>query len=150
MDDMIHINTAGLIRLGRRMARQALHLTDRPEIPVGPRPERLERAAAPNGLPVIRLHCSGMTGPWQPETIFGFSLTTLEGAPHPDLMVANARPDPHDPNAIRLLLNSTPADGVLDSVRLAYGLGFSPCCNAVDQADMALCSFLPKPLDWER
>jgi hypothetical protein len=148
LEDLIHIHSRGLVRLGRRMARQALRLTDRTDLPAGPRPERLELRTAPNGLPAVYLHCSGMTGAWTAENLFGFSVHTADGQPHPELMIANASPDPEDPAVLRILL--TPVEASLEGAHLAYGAGFAPCCNAVDESDMGLCSFLPKPIGWER
>ena len=48
--------------------------------------------------------------------------------------------DRADPTAIRVLLSAPPEEGA----RLGYGLGFNPYCNAVDDADMPLCTFMPR------
>jgi sialate O-acetylesterase len=150
LNDIIHVDAGGLIRLGRRLARQALHLAGHAEYASGPVLQSLEPATWPNGLATVRVHCSGLTGAWHPEKIFGFSTWTGAGEPHPSLSVVSASPDPNDPAVIRVLLTLTPGDPALAEARLGYGLGLDPCCNAVDDADMPLCSFLPRPLDWKR
>jgi sialate O-acetylesterase len=148
--DGIHLNAKGLIRLGRRMARQALHLTDQPQIPGGPRLERLESTTSGNNLAGVRVVCSDLTGAWQPEKIFGFSIRTAEGQPHPTLDILTVQPDPADMTMLDVRLNMPPEDPALAGATLGYGLGFDPCCNAVDAADMPLCAFLPKPMGWKR
>ena len=142
LTDCIHIHTPGLHRLGRRLARQALAVTRAVDLPLGPRVERLERAGNwPNGLPLVRVVCSGVTGGWWPAShISGFEVRTPEHEPHPSVQIITADRDPDDATAIRLLLSAE----LDDSVRIGYGLGLNPFCNAVDDADM------PLPAFWER
>jgi sialate O-acetylesterase len=143
LTDCIHINTPGLHRLGRRLARQALALTEG-NLPTGPRVERVERAGAwSNGLPLVRVACSGVTGAWQPEQhLGGFAVYTPDHQPHPSVLVLNAERDPDDPTAIRVLLSAA----IDDQTRLGYGLGLNPYCNAVDEADLPLPAFWPSEI----
>jgi sialate O-acetylesterase len=137
LDDGIHINSEGLVRLGRRIARQVLKM-ERGENTVGPQVVRIETVAARTTHGAVRIVCTGVEGSWRPtEHMSGFTARTPDGLPHPQNMVLNARPDPADPQHIRVLLNAPPHE----SCRVAYGMGFSPYCNVVDEADMPLCAF---------
>jgi sialate O-acetylesterase len=142
LTDCIHLATPDLHRLGRRLARQALAITGMADLPLGPSVERLERAPAwGNGLPQVRVVCSGVTGAWQPAShISGFAVRAPEHEPHPTVLIIAAERDPEDPTALRLRLSAEPDE----QVRIGYGLGFDPFCNAVDEADM------PLPAFWER
>ncbi len=53
-------------------------------------------------------------------------------------ITANAGSD--DPIAIRMTLTALD-----DNVRLGYGLRYNPYGNAIDEADLPLCAFLPQP-----
>ncbi len=143
LTDCIHLNTPGLYRLGRRLARQALALGGA-DLPAGPRVERVERAGTwPNGLPLVRVVCSGVAGGWLPaQHIGGFEVRTPDHEPHPGVQVITAERNPDDPTAIRLLLSAEPDE----DTRLGYGLGLNPYCNAVDEADMPLPAFWPQEI----
>jgi sialate O-acetylesterase len=82
LTDGIHVSTAGLVRLGRRMARLALRLTVKPEIPPGPFVSGMETWATPGGgSNALRIRFDGMTGGWQRmDAIRGFTLHAAEGA----------------------------------------------------------------------
>jgi hypothetical protein len=138
LEDIIHITSGGLIRLGHRLARQALALTAG-QGTIGPRVERLERMPdRARGQGEVRIHCRNVCEGWQPaDHLGGFSLITPDGRPLPDNYVFNAYRDPDDPTAIRLRMNLPPPAGTL----IAYGDGLRPYCNAVDAADMPLCAF---------
>lgn len=136
--DTIHVNAYGLIRLGRRMARQALALTVRPYGEVGPRVVATEIFASGVVQGRLRIRCSGVTGRWRPaDHLGGFTIAGADGQPIPDNAVVNAFPDPEDPAAIIINTNLPlqPNDWI------CYGQGFDPYCNVVDEADMPLCSF---------
>lgn len=133
LDDTIHIDTPGLIRLGKRMARLALGADS-------PRVVSIQKEVSFNGLGQARLICEGVDGSWKPRHhISGFETRTADGQPHPTITVIKADADTDDPRNIRILFNE-PLD---DTVLLGYGLGLNPYCNAVDEADMPLCAFLP-------
>jgi sialate O-acetylesterase len=128
--DAIHINAGGLVRLGRRMARQALGQPS-------PRVARAVLEPARPGMGAVRLWCTGVTGGWQPaDDLAGFAITDADGQPVPDNYVFNAHPDRDDPTQIVLHLNlpARPGD------RVAYAQGIFPYANVVDAADMPLCS----------
>ena len=143
--DLIHVDTTGLIRLGRRMARLALRLTDRPEMRAGPRPERIERiTTAAGGRNAVRVRFRDVTGGWSVrDGIRGFE-ARLPGVEYAaPLYPVNAWVDEASGTDIIVLLNREPEQGM----RLGYGLGLDPPCALADGADMPLCSFLPRPVD---
>jgi len=137
--DPIHINAVGLIRLGQRLARIALALTEGTIASHGPRVEKIEKIAGLPGYGALQVTCSGVTGGWQPQDhIAGFAIYNTDGTPHAENRVYNAAPDKTHPSAIILSLNMEIGEGDL----IGYGQGVNPYCNAVDAADMALCSFV--------
>ena len=145
--DTVHISTAGLIRLGKRMARIALSLTDHPELGTGPRLKKLYGEEAYSELGLVRVVCQGVTGGWFPrDCIPGFQVCSEDGKPHPDpeWRVINAFVENENPTTINVLLTHPPDNHVY----LGYGLGLDPCCIAVDEADMPLCAFNPKPIEF--
>lgn len=137
--DTIHIDTPGLIRLGRRMARAALDLN------AAPRLKQIEAGEKhPLGFGAARVLCDGVSGGWQPRHhISGFEIRSEDGSVHPRIVVIEANADAREPKVINVIL-STPLD---DSLRLGYGLGLNPYCNAVDENDMPLPAFAPQPIN---
>lgn len=138
--DDCHIDAPGLIRLGRRLARLALHAGRGPDV------GRVERGPdAANGLHQVRVVCVGVEGGWRPAgRIAGFELRDGSNRRHRSIEVVDAHPQPDDPRTINLVLSS---EGEFDAaLRVGYGLGFDPACNAVDAADMALPAFAPQPV----
>lgn len=135
--DTIHIDTPGLVRLGRRLARLALTGGE------GPRLAKVEQVETkPNGFHQVRVVCSGVTGGWNPRNrIPGFEIRDAEGNLHPNILVVDANADERDPKIINVLIL-----GMDDSARLGYGLGLDPVCTVVDDADMPLPTFLPQPI----
>jgi sialate O-acetylesterase len=132
--DSIHIDTPGLSRLGKRLARLAQHGPK-----AAPRLRKIEAGEKhPLGFGVARVLCDSMAGGWNPRThIGGFAVRDAGGAEHPSTCVIAANADARDPKIINVTL-STPLD---DSIRLGYGLGLNPYCNATDEADMPLPAF---------
>jgi hypothetical protein len=135
--DVIHIDTPGLQRLGRRLAKLATAQSP------GPRVVQVQKGRdTPNGMPTVRVLCEGVVGRWGPSSnIRGFDIRTPDGDEHPTVAVVNAYPDPGDPSQIEIVLS-----GDEDGVRLGYGLGLDPDCSAVDVADMPLPAFAPRRL----
>lgn len=135
--DAIHIDTDGLIRLGKRMARLALSGGE------GPSLVKLEQGAnSTNGHVIVRVICEGVTGGWNPKNrIPGFETRDAEGKSHQSILVIEANADVHDPKVINVWLN-----GIADDVQLGYGLGLNPPCILVDDADMPLSAFMPQPI----
>ncbi|HVF10752.1 MAG TPA: sialate O-acetylesterase [Abditibacteriaceae bacterium] len=137
--DPIHINAYGLIRLGKRLARVALALAEGSVASAGPRVEKIEKIAGLPGYGALKITCSGVTEGWQPQDhIAGFAVYNADGSPHAENRVYNAHPDKAHPSNIILRLNGEINDGDL----IGYARGVNPYCNAVDEADMPLCSFL--------
>jgi len=137
--DIIHVNTGGLVRLGRRLARQALAIAyGRGDISTGPRVVRMERVACNfSDHGAVRVVCDGVTGAWQPaDNIAGFGVYDAAGQPIiKDHLVYNAMPEKGCPRNILLQMNlPLPPGG-----KIGYGRGLMPYCNAVDSADMPLC-----------
>lgn len=135
LDDLIHIGTEGLKRLGKRLANVAIGSPSR-----GPRPDHLERG--PGGLRVVFKEGSGKLQ--APRTrVAGFSIRNATGE---DLcLIYKQVVDPQNPNAVWLGLVSDPPEGA----QLWYGHGLAPFCNLTDTEDMAVLVMgpleIPKP-----
>jgi sialate O-acetylesterase len=133
LSDMIHVSAAGLDRLGRRLARAALG---------GPELQPVSLAAAEptaNGLPVLRLECAGVSGPWNiPGRVTGFALHSNDGRPHPLYDVVDVLSRTPDGSALEIVLS-----GYDDQCRLGYALGCDGSGLLADSADMALPVFGP-------
>jgi hypothetical protein len=139
--DLIHVDTASLIRLGQRLAKLALAGKQ-----LGPQVAGIERFKGPGGLcNTIRVRFSGVTGRWcRANNIRGFEVRLPDAEYRAPLYPVNAWADPHggDGSDIIVLLNrEMDAD-----VKLGYGLGLNPPCDLADEADMPLCSILPQPV----
>ena len=141
LSDNIHVGTPGLIRLGQRLARQALALQEGK--PGGPRLVSAEPTVGYSEAGFIRLTFTGVTGQWNPaQHISGFSIHTRAGAVHPVLRPLNAFRCAGDGTSIVILLNAK----IDEDTAVAYGMGLAPYCNAVDDADMGLLTFKPIPV----
>lgn len=141
--DTIHIDSPGLIRLGKRMARLACPM----QLGAAPTSPRLVRVEAggdnPHGFGMLRVICEGVQGGWNPRHhISGFELRSPAGQLHPEAFVISADGDALDPKIINVMV-STPLG---ETLRLGYGLGLNPYCNAVDDGDQPLPAFLPQPV----
>jgi hypothetical protein len=138
LSDPIHVGATALARLGRRLAKVVTG-TSTPDVVrvdfVGP---------ASNSHLVLRVVCSGVNSGWAPaEFLSGFRLTDRHGVPISRLSIVDARTDPTQPDAIRLV--ATPVErGELSGTFLTYGQGFDPVCLAVDGEDMPLPAFGPQ------
>jgi len=141
--DCLHVNTTGLIRLGRRMARLALHLTDTPSLPAGPRVVSIEPWTTPGGgRNALRVGFDGVTGGWsRADALQGFSLHPAQGSSEAPPVIINVWVDTEvrDGSVIILLTRQ-----IHPGEKVGYGLGKDPRCDLVDLADMPLCSFLPR------
>jgi Carbohydrate esterase, sialic acid-specific acetylesterase len=142
--DLIHIDTGGLIRLGRRMARLALAGAQ-----LGPEPAQLQRFVSPAGIcNAIRVSFKGVAAAgWAcPDAarVSGFEVWAPDAQFHPPLYVVNAWVDPTSAGStdIIVLLNREMDAGT----RLGYGMGLNPVCDLVDADDTPLLSFMPQPV----
>lgn len=139
LQDSIHIDTPGLIQLGRRMARLGLSLTGEGEQTIGPRVATVEKCTEDTAYAYVRVTCSGITDGWTPmRRIAGFNVYDSTGRAVPDNRVYAAYRDPGEPASIILKLNRMPKEGEC----IGYGRGLNPYCNAEDGAGMPLCAFL--------
>lgn len=138
LSDTIHVSAPDLERLGRRLASVASRGASGPDI------LRVEFAGhAPNGLCLLTVTCSGVTGAWQGTSLRGFSLTDANGVAIQRLRIVDAHPDPSNSLDIRIVTNV--ADPLaLTGAHLAYGLGYNPDCRTVDAADLPLPAFAPQ------
>ncbi|GMV67392.1 MAG: 9-O-acetylesterase [Candidatus Hinthialibacteria bacterium] len=122
LDDLIHIGTDGLKRLGKRLANLALGSPS-----AGPRFDRVEK-----GEGFYRVVFKGGTGKLMSPKgrVSGFSIRSKAGE---DLSrIYKAAVDPDQPNSVLLYITAPPAEGYL-----WYGYGLMPFCNLTDTEDMA-------------
>lgn len=141
LTDTIHVNTPDLIRLGERLAKQALALHAGGSN-IGPRVRKIVNRDDRPGLGSVRVVCDGVSGTW-PARIAGFGVRNAAGEVHPDIYVISATPAPDEPRHIDLLLNLPPDD----SVHIGYALTLDGFHNAADSADLPLLSFSPRPVE---
>ncbi len=138
LDDIIHIGTPGLKRLGRRMARVAdRDLFGNTKVDIGP--QLVSAALEKPG--VIRVTYARVNGSLRPrEFIGGFSLRTADGKPAPEFY--DAVVDPERPNTVLCQF----AGDLPAGAQLWYGYGRNPYCNLTDDQDMAAPVFGPIPI----
>jgi sialate O-acetylesterase len=138
LDDLIHVGTADLKRLGIRLAKIACKDLGTPscrDLQRGPRPE----SAAVSGN-VLKITFSQVNGGLRSEgRISGFTIHDASGAAIP--MIFRARFD--SPNSVALHLIGKLPEGAT----LRYGAGKDPYCNVRDMEDMALPVFGPMPIE---
>ena len=139
LSDVIHVDAAGLIRLGARLARLALGTHGSPLL----RSVRFAPVPGNDGVDSYVLEFAGVTGGWSPgHNIAGFSLRHANGMPHNSVAVVDVSIVPNDASKLRVLLSGR-ADA---DCALTYGWGRAPICNATDAADMPLLAFAPRAL----
>jgi sialate O-acetylesterase len=140
--DLIHIDTMGLIRLGKRMARLAIAGKQ-----IGPRVTSIQGVTSPAGIVnAIRVRFEGVAGGgWasaNPSLVRGFEVTLPDTRSRNPLYVVNAFIDPTSAGGtdVVVLLNRE----MDEDTQLGYGLGINPCCDLTDGEDTPLLSFLPQ------
>lgn len=138
LDDLIHVGTADLKRLGIRMANLACKDMGEPScssLQRGPRPE----SAILSGT-TLRVGFSQVNGELRSQgRISGFSIHDASGAALP--MIFKAQFD--SPASVTLhLLGKLPPGATL-----RYGAGKDPYCNVRDARDMALPVFGPMAIE---
>ncbi len=137
LDDLIHVGTQGLKRLGRRLARIALReLFGRQEIQRGP---RLIEAVLDNAeCTRIRVRFADVNGRLTaPGRVSGFSIRTEQH--HPYRIIYKMEVDKASPTDVLLHLT----EPCPQNAYLWYGFGLDPYCNLTDEADMAVPVFGP-------
>ena len=139
--DAIHVNAVGARRVGERLARVALEMQRNSDAVAGIRVERVckaDKKYMPLAAEVVRVDCSGVSGSWQPcENIIGFDVYKADGKTPADSCVFAAFPCTDEPGSICVALGEPLAGGEI----LTYAKGINTFCNAVDEADNALCAF---------
>lgn len=137
LDDLIHVGTQGLRRLGRRLANLARsRVYGDEDILTGPQPKFFSVEGINRDRIVIefshvngRLQCAGR--------LSGFSIRNLDGYHIPIIYkeeIATGRR-----NAVQLWLTR----GIPRGGALYYGWGRDPYCNLVDERDLAAPVFGP-------
>ncbi|MCS7024763.1 MAG: sialate O-acetylesterase [Bryobacteraceae bacterium] len=138
LDDLIHVSTGDLKRLGIRLANLACKDLGAPSCRDFLRGPRLESVQASGNL--IRLTFSQVNGQLRSTgRISGFSLHDASGKALPLIYKAEFGA----PNELLLHLITKPPEGAT----LRYGAGKDPYCNITDQRDMALPAFGPLPVE---
>ncbi len=140
LDDLIHVSTDGLKRLGKRLANIACKdLFGHTDLQYGPQLEQI--VPVPFRVPKYRISFTGVNRRLQADgRVSGFS---IRDANEKDLRIIYKAMLAEDGQGIDLYFRELPAPGAA----LWYGYGFDPYCNVVDGRDMALPAFGPIYLD---
>lgn len=141
LDDLIHVGTQGLKRLGKRLANIALReLFGRSDIQKGP---RLVGASVDNPEGTrIRVRFADVNGGLTAAgRVSGFSIRTAQH--HPYRIIYKMEVDKASPTDVLLHLTEPCPQNAF----LWYGFGIDPYCNVVDEADMAVPVFGPVPIE---
>jgi sialate O-acetylesterase len=149
LDDSIHLNTAGLKRVGHRLANLACHdvfpdVASCRGLKPGPRPASITvRRNAVRDEYLMRVKFSGVNGGLKSEgRLAGFSVHSPDGKAMP--VIFKAAIDPEDPTVVLLYYHVRYAfetDELPRGATLRYGYGKDPYCNLTDEADMAVPVF---------
>ena len=139
LDDLIHISTPGLKRLGVRLAKVACREQfGQTEFERGP---QLTEVSYEKDARQIRVRYEDVNGQLSPSRhIAGYSLRNSEGKQLP--LIYDAQVDDADRGCVLLRL----VGDVPPATQLWYGYGLDPYCNLVDAEDMAAPAFGPWPL----
>ena len=151
LDDLIHIGTPGLKRLGERLAKVVLR--EQYGNPAGKTPLDLDGVSkGPPGI--LRVRFKGVNrrveggrevGLRSAGRLGGFSIRNADGSEVPQIY--EAKVDPQNPDTVLLKLDTIIAKGLPEGAKLWYGWGYDPYCNLLDAEDMAAPAFGPIPLD---
>ncbi len=145
LDDLIHVGTPGLMRLGQRLANVAL----REQFgQMGASTPTLDRVSKGPGNTLVvkfkgvnRTDDEGdVTGLLPERHVAGFSIRRADGKDVP--LIYDAQVGPSRDAVILKLSNRVP-----EGTSLWYGWGRDPYCNLVDSLDMAVPVFGPIALD---
>ena len=141
LDDIIHVGTPGLERLGTRLANLAirdLYPEAKMQVERGPRLVSASFAPARGNTGIVRVKYSGVNKGLQSEgRIGGFSIRNAGGEEYP--LIYKTTVDPADSSSVLLHVTGKLPAGAL----LYYGYGKDPYCNLKDAADMAALVFGP-------
>lgn len=140
LDDLIHVDTAGLKVVGKRMA----NLAGIDLFGDTPAYKNLQRGPRVKGVGIdggnkrrVRVEFSGVNGKLvAPGRVAGFSTSVDDGEA---LQPFKAEIDSERPDTIVLYFQNEVAPGT----KLWYGRGMDPFCNVADEAGMGLLVFGP-------
>lgn len=141
LDDLIHVGTPGLKRLGKRLANLAERDLYGGTIKGGPRPGEITFQDTAYGKQA-RVKFNGVNGRLTAAgRPMGFTLSEgPDGAEIPCVYKVELPADA--PDTAVLWLQNVP-----DNPHLWYGRGLDPCVNITDEADMAIPVFGPIPMN---
>lgn len=134
LNDVIHLDTQSLKRIGKRMAIAMKRLAfNEKSIKIGPR----LKSAIFEESKILRLTFEEFNGKLLPsERVYGF---TLKDVDNKDILLKNVSVDYEKEGSIVIeLLEDKP-----EKVTLWYGVGNNPNCNLTDELDMAAPAFGP-------
>jgi sialate O-acetylesterase len=162
LDDLGHVGTHGLKRMGRRFALVALREIYGQKGGTSPRLAAVRKAPSKSGLPVLTVQFQDVNMIPTPQPaknddpahrsppsplglrpsrhVAGFSVRREDGTEIPLIFEAAVGPTP---DAVTLKLTRPIPKGVF----LWYGYGLDPYCNLTDSLDMAVPAFGPVALD---
>jgi len=142
LDDLIHVGTQDLKRLGKRLAKLACYEnfprnSNCPQLFRGPRPGSAKLTSN-----VLRVAFHSVNGKLvSTGRISGFSIHDADGTMLPSIFKAEV--NAASPNEVLLHLIGPPPEGAT----LRYGAGKDPYGNVRDQADMAVPVFGPMAIE---
>jgi sialate O-acetylesterase len=147
LDDLGHVGTDGLKRVGRRLALVALRELYGQQGATTPNLDKILKVSSSRGLPDLVVKWKGVNvrgvpplGLQPARHIAGFSIRRPDGSKVPLIFEAAVGPTP---DSVTLKLYRAIPKGV----QLWYGYGLDPYCNLTDSLDMAVPAFGPVPLD---
>ncbi|MBM3728168.1 MAG: sialate O-acetylesterase [Acidobacteria bacterium] len=137
LDDLIHVGTGDLKRIGINLARIAVG-----EIQRGPRPIAARLTRDLRNVPAIKVSFATVNGRLAAEgRITGFTVHGTDGALLP--IIYKTVVDPADPAAVLLYTQTPPPAGAV----VHYGWGKDPSCNLRDAAGVGAPVFGPLKIE---
>jgi len=141
LDDLIHVGTSGLKRLGSQLAYRALHDLEGYAQGTTPTLDSVMRAPGNRLLLTFKgVNFVDGVGLRPPLKIAGFSIRDEDGTELP--LIYDARVATSGDTVVLDLTSELP-----EGARLWYGYGLNPVCDLVDGLGMAVPAFGPIPLD---
>ena len=137
--DLIHLDTAAQMTVGRRLALQAAReVFGREAIRRGP---RLAEVTIDSSRRVVTLRFAEVNGALRAEgRPLGFSLDDGTGADIPAIVRTDLPAERPDTIELRL------ARELPEGARLWYGRGLDPCVNVTDEQNLGMLAFGPVPI----
>jgi len=143
MIDLIHLNTAGQMKVGRRLALQAARELFGQEVHRGPRFAEAKAVQLDTWHNGLSLRFTDVNGRLRAEgRPMGFSFDTAKEPGKPLPMVVRVDLPKDKPDTVEIAL----AGKLPEGARLWYGRGLDPCANLTDDEDMGMLAFGPVPV----